>query len=175
MAAILTGPEVDHSRAYSNRERLTLALSQYYTELRVYVQNPNDAKKPIVNQIAKLFAVPETTLRRHIHTPNQQTVAKVQISCQVLTLAEKQVLVERLLFLDDFNIPAIKKVLYEMAESLLHKRDPDHRLGQNWIYRFLNRHEECRYVVTKTIASDQANAHSWDVIDDFFWKVGCCP
>lgn len=119
-----------------------------------------------MHQIAKLFAVPETMLRRHIRTPNQQTVAEVQISCQVLTLtsAEEQVLVERLLFLDDFNIPASKAVLYEMAESLLHKRDPGYRLGKNWIYRFLNRHEECR---------DWANAHSWDVMDDFFWKVDC--
>lgn len=121
MTTIPTGPEIDHSRIYTSRERLTLALSQYYSELQLHAQNQTVAKKPIVLQISKLYSVSESSLRRHICTPNQRTVAEVQASCQILSSAEEGVLVERLLFLDDFNVPASKAMLYEMVESLLQK------------------------------------------------------
>lgn len=76
-----------------------------------------------------------------------------------------------LLFLVDFNVPASKITFYELADQLLHRRQPGRILGRDWIYRFLERNAECRYVLTKTIAANRANAVSWDVMNDFFWKV----
>lgn len=77
-----------------------------------------------------------------------------------MTVAEEAVLVERLLFLDDFNVPVGKTVLYNLAHNLLHRRDPNHILGRGWVY-----------VLAKTIASTRVNAVSWNIMDDFFGKV----
>lgn len=118
-----------------------------------------------------MYDVTEPTLRRHIKTPGQKTKAEAFEEMQVMTVEEEKVLVERLLFLDDFNVPASKATFYELAHNLLHRRDPNRQLGRDWIYRFLSRHPECRYVLVKNIASNRANAINWDVMDDFFWKV----
>lgn len=71
-------------------------------------------------QIAKLYGVPTTTLGRHIQKPGQKTLDQLHTKQQVLTVAEGEVLVECLLFLDDFNVPANKLVFYELAHNPLH-------------------------------------------------------
>lgn len=58
-----------------------------------------------------------------------------------------------------------------MAHSLLHRRNPTRQLGRDWINRFIDRHSDIKYVLVKTIATTQANAQSWDIMDDFFAKV----
>ncbi|KAH8144406.1 uncharacterized protein LAJ45_11606 [Morchella importuna] len=163
-------PVVDHSRRYSKYECLMFALSHYYAELR-------EGKTPVVSRIAKLYGVSEATLRRHIKKPNHKTLEEIHQDQQLLTPAEEEALVERLLFLDDFCVPADRTLFYSLANNLLRRRkttNPDETLptlGKNWIYRFLGRHPECPYVLTKTIGTNRANAYSWDVMDDFFWKL----
>lgn len=165
-------PTVDHNHQYSKHECLVFARSHYFAELNQH--NPENTQKPNVLKIAKLYGVPEATLRRHLKNPSQRTAAEYHADTQILTVQEESVLVERLLFLDDFNIPASKVIFYQLAHGLLHRRIPGRQLGRDWIYRFLERHTECRYVLTKAIATNRANAVSWDIMDDFFWKV-CIP
>lgn len=166
-------PVIDNNVEYSKYERLMFALGHYYAELEKYNQDPQNPEnpKPIVLKISKQYAVSESTLRRHIKTPGQRTHAVFHAEQQVLTPAEEAILVERVLFLDDSNVPADRNLLYDLAHKLLHRRDPTKALGRNWIYSFLGRHPECKYVLTKTISTSRANAYSWDVMDDFFWKV----
>lgn len=167
MSSIL--PTIDHNRKYSKHECLVFAMSHYFAELNQH--ESGDAQKPIVLKIAKMYGVSEPTLRRHLKNPIHQTAMQHHTNMQILTVQEETALVERLLFLDDFNVPASRVTFYQLAETLLHQRLPDRKLGRDWIYRFLERHHECRYVLTKAIATNRANAVSWDVMDDFFWKV----
>lgn len=103
-------PDIDHSCTYSQSQRLELALSHYYTLLYEYQVDSGFRSKPVVLQIAKAYGVPESTLRRHIKNPSQQTAEQAVQKTQVLTPAEEQVLVERLIFLDDCNIPADRDI-----------------------------------------------------------------
>lgn len=50
-------------------------------------------------------------MRRHIKTPSQKTYEKVNLEFQLLISNEEITLIEKLLFLEDFNIPARKSWL----------------------------------------------------------------
>jgi hypothetical protein len=128
-------------------------------------------KKPNVSRLAKVYGITESMLRRHIKNKDQKTLVETHEEAQVLTVSEEKVLVERLLFLDDFNVPADRDTFYELAHSLLHRRDSSRQLGRDWLHRFLSRHPECRYILVETIDTNRANAESWDIMDDFFGKV----
>lgn len=164
-------PPICHDEAYTRNQRLVIALSHYYAELQKHTESPTTTTKPVILQIAKLYDVSDATLGRHIRNPTQRSQEDVHKEQQVLTPEEETALVERLLLLDDFNVPASKSQLYRLANALLHRREPKKTIGSNWIYRFLSRHEECRYLVVKAIASNRANAVTWNMIDDFFAKV----
>lgn len=165
-------PTVDHTRIYSPTEKLDLALSHYHAELQQYQHDPISNKRPIVLRIARAYQVSEATLRRRIKNPMQTAQLAAQgHSNQALTGAEEKALVDRLQFLDDCNIPADRETVYSLAHSLLHRREPDRQLGYCWLGRFLERHPEMKYVYVKTISTSRANAESWDIMDDFFWKV----
>jgi len=129
-------------------------------------------KKTAILRIAKLYGIAETTLRRHIPNPGQCTSEETTQKTQALTVAEKAVLVKRLVFLDDTNIPADRETFYRLAHALLDHRDPNRELGRDWLNRFLERHLDIKYVLAKTIATNRANAQSWDIMDDFYVKVG---
>lgn len=47
--------------------------------------------------------------------------------------------------LQDPAVPADRSRCYELAHEILHKRDPDRKVGRDWFYRFLRRHPECGY------------------------------
>jgi len=159
-------PEVDHTRVYTLAEKLDLAMSHYHAELQQYQVNPQTNKKPLVLKIARAYQVSEATLERRIKnpTPNGERV-------QTLTPVEEKALINRLQFLDNCNIPADRETVYSLAHALLHRREPGRVLGQCWLDRFLNRHPQIKYVYVKTISTSRANAESWDIMDDFFWKV----
>jgi hypothetical protein len=164
-------PAINHNASYTKYDRLTLALSNYWANFQRYTDEPIPANKPNVSRLAKDYSVTESMLRRHIKHPGQKTSVDTHQDSQVLTVSEEKVLVERLLFLDDFNIPADRDTLYSLAHELLHRRLPGRELGREWMYRFLHRHPDCQYKLVQTIATNRANAESWDIMDDFFGKV----
>ncbi|KAI5839707.1 hypothetical protein DFP73DRAFT_598346 [Morchella snyderi] len=77
-----TKVEVDHDKSYTKYERIALGLAHYNAELHAYTQSIADPdsnpiqKKPIVLQIAKMYHIPESTLRRHIKNPASRSVAE---------------------------------------------------------------------------------------------------
>ena len=143
-----------------------MALSQYHAELQQYEINPEANKKPVVLKIARAYQVSETTLRERIKNPTPSVER-----AQALTPVEEKALIDHLQFLDNCNIPADQETVYSLADALLHRREPGRVLGQCWLDRFLNQHPEIKYVYVKTISTSRANAESWDIMDDFFWKV----
>jgi hypothetical protein len=135
---------VDHSLTYSKYEHITLALSHYHGELRLHNQDSITNTKPVVIHIAKLYDVAETSLRCHIRNPNQCILEELRHDCQILTVAEEKILIERLLFSDYFNVSVSRIAFYSLAQNLLTQRNPSRSLGKNWIYRFLGGHKVCR-------------------------------
>lgn len=174
-----TKAEVDHDKSYTKYERIALGLAHYHAELHAYTQSITDPdsnpqaiqKKPVVLQIAKMYDIPESTLRRHIKNPASRSVAEANKDKQILSVEEEKVLVERLLFLDDCNIPADKSLVFNLAHKLLHRRNPSRMIGKDWFYSFLARHPECRYLTVKSISTNRANAVNYNSINDFFVKV----
>lgn len=81
-----------------------------------------------------MYGVPETTLRRHIIKPCVRTWDEYVEDTQALTVAEENVLKSRLLFLDDFIVPADRALFYELAYAILRRRDPTRVLGRDWIH-----------------------------------------
>ena len=63
-------------------------------------------KKPVVDQIAKLYSVAETTLWQYIKNPGQLTIDETIQKTQALNVVEEAVLVKRQVFLDHANILA---------------------------------------------------------------------
>jgi hypothetical protein len=122
-------PTIQYDCEYSKYERLVLAQGHYHADLLLHMRDPIEVQKPVIAQISKLYGVPPTTLGRHIRKPGQKTLDQLHSEQQVFTVIKEEVLVERLLVLDDFNIPADKQVLYGLAHNLLHRRDPDCTLG----------------------------------------------
>lgn len=41
----------------------------------------------------------------------------------------------------------------------------------HWIHRFETREKEDQYLMIREIATNRANAFTWDIIDDFYAKV----
>lgn len=171
-----TRPKIDPNRSYTRDERLWIALADYHNQLKAYNMNSFDkkAKKPKVTQIASLYQIPESTLRGHIHHPERKTNTEIHHNQQLLSPSEEDELAQRLLFMDDFNIPATKSDCEKLALHILKQHKPDAtRIGDHWLYRFLQRHNECQFIFTKTMKRNRANAENWEIIDDFCWKVNC--
>lgn len=99
-------PAITHDRSYTKAERLQISLNHYYQELQDHTKNPDRSSKPVILQLAGMYDVSETTLRWHINNPSQKTYELVNQEHQLFTLDEEKVLVQRLIFLDDLNIPA---------------------------------------------------------------------
>lgn len=114
-------PVIDHNKNYTKLEQLFHALSNYHAELQKHIENPEISTKPVILQYANICNVSETTFHQHIKTPSQNTRNDVGQETQILTPGKEEVLVERLLFLDDFDIPASKCQLYNVAYTLLHR------------------------------------------------------
>lgn len=164
-------PQVDHNKEYSKEERLILALADYFAQLYSYQNCAGDSIGPIVSHISKHWGVANSTLQAHILHPERKLRSEQHSDMQILTRAEEDALKQRLFFLDDFNIPADRALFYTLANAILHQREPFRMLGQNWIYQYIDRHQDCENVLVRTISTSRANAENWNVMEDFFWQV----
>jgi hypothetical protein len=107
---------VDNDKNYDKFEQIAMEIGHYHAELKEFnnsidngdSQINNTAKKPVITQIGKMYDIPETTLCSHIKNPRQQMIVEANVEKQLLTKGEEEVLVKRLLFLDDFYIPTNK-------------------------------------------------------------------
>lgn len=124
-------PEIDHSITYLKPDRLTLALSYYHANLRQYQEDSRPSKKPNVSQLTRQYSITESMLQRYINNIDPKTFSESRQELQVMTVTEEAVLVERLLFLDDFNVPGDRDTLFNLAHALLHQRVPDRQLGRD--------------------------------------------
>lgn len=173
-------PKIDPKRKYTSDEQLKLAMISYWQKMREWekpkherIGSGKEMKKPTAAAIAREYNVKERTLQYHLTHPTVQTRKEQHQSMQVLTVGEEKALVERLQYLDDWNVPADKLQITILAEAILHKRNPDRNLGKDWFYAFQTRHNnELTFVYTQNIDSTRINyAKNWDLIDDYFGKV----
>lgn len=163
-------PEINPYRNYSTDERLKLAEASYWQKLSKFKNN--EGPKPKAAPIARNYNISDRTLRRHISTPGAMTRSEQHASMQVLSVAEEAALIDRLGFLNEWNIPADKDQVICLAEAILHTRNPQRTLGKDWFYAFCQRHKDkIRFVYAENKSKERCNADNWDLMDDFFWKV----
>lgn len=157
---------------YSQIQHLQIALAKHAIQKQQYTSGDHN-QPPNVAVLARLYGVKEATLRGHIKNPNRMTQAEQHRKQQLLTTEEEHELVQRALFMDDFNVPPEKETFELLALELLQQRKPGYKsLGIHWINRFLKRHkDECKFVFAHQIAQNRANADCWEINNNFFEKV----
>lgn len=97
-------------------------------------------KKPTAAAIAREYDVKEHTLEYHLTHPTAQTRKEEHQSMQVLAVSEEKASVERLQYLDYWNVPADKLQVTILAKAILQKRELGRNLGKDWSYTFRTRH-----------------------------------
>jgi hypothetical protein len=91
---------------------------------------------------------------------------------QRLTVAEEQALADRLMLMDDWNVPATKKEAINLANRIYLANFPDEKpLGNEWFRAFLARRKEFKFIYTQNKEKLRVNAEDWDLWDDYFAKL----
>lgn len=163
-------PTIDNTKDYTRDERLDLALASYFAKLEDYENTGRE--KPYAAPIAREYNIGERTLQLHIREPTMKTLQEQHASMQKLNPAEESALLDRLLFLDSWNVPTDREQVVSLGEHLLQQREPDGHLGNRWYYNFRRRHEhEIHFVYCKGKDKKRANAEGWKVTVDFYKKV----
>lgn len=96
--------EINNNSTYFTNEQLLLAIPYYHMPTASHKQVPTNDKRPVISEISKLDDLSETTLKCHIRNPGPKTITKIPDNQQLSTITKEKVLIEWLLFLDDFNI-----------------------------------------------------------------------
>ena len=129
------------------------------------------SKKLTRRAAAKIYNVPETTLRRRMN--GQTALDDRRPASQKLTELEEEVIVRYILDLDSRGFPPRIDDVREMADHILATRTK-RRVGKQWPYRFVQRREELRtrfsraYDFQRALLEDPAELHKWFRL---FWNM----
>ena len=123
------------------------------------------------SQAAKVFAVPESTLRDRLHGTKPRT--ETRANSHRMTTSEEEALIRQILEADKRGFPIRPEFLRTMAQLLLQERVKDHTvtLGVNWAYKFVKRHPELRSRFNRRITHQRAKQEDPNVIMPWFQTV----
>ena len=184
-------PVLDPNREYTDDERLAFALASWHAKKREAEKERLTTTKrisdPKAAPIARLYSIDERTLQRHIRGDSKFTRAQQHKSMQRLTEGQETALTNRLLYLDEWNIPADRTQVVILAEAILHScsdvssigtvaENPEsserQTLGKDWFYSFQSRHrDQLKFVSAKNKDKLRCNAEDWHLMNDFYTKV----
>ena len=122
------------------------------------------SKKLSVRAAAKLYNVPEATIRHRINGRTSRT--DYRPAAQLLTEIEEEVVVQYILDLDSRGFPPSIEDVREMADHILASRGMQ-RVGKQWPNRFIQRREELRtrfsrvYDFQRALCEDPELINSW--------------
>ena len=147
------------------------ALASYLTKLQRFEMGKGI--RPKAAPIAREYDINERTLQIHIKCPAVLKRSEKEKRRQLLTVAEENQLIERLELLDDWNVPADRDQVTELALRLFRKwQGPTASLGKHWYYNFRNCHKDSiRIVFCANKEKERYNAEDWEIINDNFIKV----
>jgi len=127
--------------------RMLYAVAWYHRER-------NTSTPPSIGHIARACEVPYSTLKHRIK--GRKTIKEVAESRLKLTIGEEAAIVANCRILSSWLQPPRVSLVSEMALCLLQKRESPmergtSRLGENWVYEFLQRHPELSSKYSKQI------------------------
>jgi hypothetical protein len=134
----------------------------------------HDNISPTIRAAARAYDVPDTTLRRRLRglPPRQQG----QISNRLLLPTEEEALIQWILSMSERGLPPRISTVRQMANILLAARDGSSAdtpstVGENWVRRFVNRHEQLRSKYTRKYDHQRALCEDPKAMNDWFRLV----
>jgi len=91
-----------------------------------------------------------------------------------LTITEEETLLQWILSLDRRGAAPQPASVQDMANILLSERSPSdiqHRVGSNWVYNFINRHEELKTRYSRRYNHQRAKCEDPKIIHEWFERV----
>jgi hypothetical protein len=118
---------------------------------------------------ARVFAVPETTLRARLDGRKSRT--ETRPSGHKLKAIEEKTLIKKLLEADRRGFPIRPKFLRGMTQLLLCEYNPTAKRGIKWAYSFVKRHLALRTRYNRRITYQHAKQDDPSVIISWFEAV----
>src|SRR6187402_44595 len=158
----------------STIQHLVLQMAQNEGRLLLALQAYQRGQISSLRAAAHMYGVSHTTLaRRYKGTPARADFVSSQLK---LTQTEEATLVQWILSIDTRGISPTQALVHEMAELLLAERVQvastiPPKLGQHWVYRFINRHSELKSRYNRKYDYQRAKCEDPEVIRAWFLLV----
>ena len=123
---------------------------------------------PSVRRAALIFEIRETTLRNR-YKGRRKTRIEGYKEQQWLTSEEENAMKRYCLMVDDLGFPLKYETLREIAQDLYSRshEGEEQEFGENWIARYLRRHQEIKGKIAKALSRQRAMASDPEVICKF--------
>lgn len=145
---------------------------QQQGRLSLAVQAMQTGQTASVRQAAKLYDIPESSLRYHLRSSLQYS--KFPRTTGKLTKPEEKTLVRWIINMDVRGMPPRPVTVQDMANLLLSQRNPattPHSVGKNWVYKFIRRYPEHKTHYTRRHNHQRALCEDPDMIQRWFNDV----
>ena len=126
---------------------------------------------PAIREAARIFEVPETTLRRRLNGSTNRAFSRA--NNLKLTEIEEESLRKWILSLDSRGVAPRPSTIREIADLLLAARGstPPPSVGQNWVTKFVKRHPELSSRFSKGYNYARAKCEDPKIISEWFSLV----
>lgn len=145
------------------------------TRIAQAIEAIKDNSCPNIRAAARVFDVPRTTLATRLHgVPTRQ---QSHITQHKLLPTEEKALLQWVLSMGERGFPPRISIVRQMAAILLSARTErtvdtsSINIGQNWVRRFINRHNELQSKYTRKYDYQRALCEDPKVITDWFRLV----
>lgn len=129
-----------------------------------------DNEKKSIRQIAREYGIDHSVLSRLVH--GQPTMAEFNVEKQLLTRAEELTIVEFLVGMGKRGFPLTHRMIYEKAARVLEiKSGHPVELGEQWVYRFLQRHPRLGVYRATPLERSRANGMNPTAVKEYFDTV----
>ena len=126
---------------------------------------------PSLRAAAKAYDVNFSTLqRRHLGTPSR---VDTPANSRKFTLAEEQLLVQKILRLCDEGFHPQRSIVEDMANTMLQSKNPSNlqTVGRNWVTTFVKRHPQLDSVYNRKFDYQRASCEDPELISLWFKLV----
>jgi hypothetical protein len=124
-----------------------------------------------MRKAARLYSIPYTTL--HDRLKGVQSKREIRAAGHNLTEAEEEVLIQRILDLDQQGFPLRMSVVRETANMLRASRPtpPQEPVGKNWVTRLINRTPTLRSAYTRSLDYKRSQCEDPELLRGWFRLV----
>ncbi|KAL1966447.1 hypothetical protein VTN77DRAFT_4589 [Rasamsonia byssochlamydoides] len=138
--------------------RIELAISAY-----------KNGEFPSIRQAASVYNVPNATLAHRIK--GRAARVSLRANSHKLTANEEETLVKWILDLNKRGLPPRPAFVENMANHLLSQRGsqgPPPRVGKNWVFKLVKRHDELQTRYTRRYNHERAKCEESSIIGGWF-------